>query len=143
LNTQYIHPQEQVAGRGAEDRLHRVDENGDQAGQQPTHSSGCVSTSGSRVVRRSMPDSATSVAEKNIASAPVRPAPKRHAQAANSTAVSSSTKGYCQLMRAPQERHLPRNAAKLISGIFSNQRSLCPQCGQCDDSTAMPGGAGS
>ena len=42
-----------------------------------------------------------------------------------------------------QLRHLPRRASQLSSGMFSYQDSWCPQCGQCERSTTMPGGGGS
>ena len=109
----------------------------------PSHISGKVSWSGSRRVRRSMPESATRKLVSSIAPKPFQPKPNCHAQARNSRPVSNSTNGYWIEIGALQLRHLPRRASQLSSGMFSYQDRACPQCGQCERSTTIPGGGGS
>ena len=109
----------------------------------PSHINGSVSESGSSWVRMSMPDNATRKPVSTSAPKPCQPKPKRHTQARNSSIVSSSTAGYWIEIGALQLRHLPRSATQLKTGMFSYQDSWCPQCGQCERSTTMPGGGGS
>ena len=110
---------------------------------KPSHISGRVSWSGSSRVRRSMPDRATRKPLNSIAPKPFQPKPNFHTQATNSSEVSNSTSGYWNEIGALQLRHLPPRASQLSSGMFSYQDSWCPQCGQCERSTTMPGGGGS
>src|SRR5690606_13592791 len=110
---------------------------------RPSHISGSVSESGNSCVRRSMPDSATRKQVSRQAPKPCQPKPNCQTQAAHSSAVTSSTSGYCTEIGALQLRHLPRSASQLNTGMFSYHDSWWPQWGQCERSTTIPGGGGS
>ena len=61
-----------------------------------------MSWSGSSCVRTSMPDAAISIQVNTSPAASGQPKPNFHAIAADASAVSSSTSGYCQEIGAPQ-----------------------------------------
>ncbi len=81
---------------------------------------------------RSVTETATSVAQKNEATAASQVSPKARTHAATRSPVTSSTSGYFHGIVVPQERQRPRSMAHETSGMLSYQASVVPQLMHAD-----------
>src|SRR5436305_10666023 len=70
---------------------------------------------------RSVTDTATSAAQKSVATAASGLGPNATRHAATRRAVTSSTSGYFHGIEAPQERQRPRRSAHETMGMLSYQ----------------------
>src|ERR671914_2681525 len=75
---------------------------------------------------KSVTVTATSAAQKTIATAASHDSPKAATQPATRSAVTSSTTGYFHGIDAPQWRQRPRRTSHETSGTLSYQASVSP-----------------